>query len=119
MRRLLGEHTVAPVVVLRTLRACCRPALTTQAFALPPPPVPLPLRVEPSVRPKGLVGKEPFHAFFRAYVAAFASTAVTSHAFRVFFTDHFTGAGQGQAIAGVDWEGWLLKEGMPPGGDPK
>jgi len=60
------------------------------------------------------VGKEPFHAFFKAYVEAFASTVVTSHGFRVFFTEHFTAAGAAAKIADVDWEGWLLKEGMPP-----
>ena len=63
---------------------------------------------------QGRVGKDNFHAFFKAYVERFSSETVTSHAFRVFFTEHFIAKGMTSQVEGVDWEGWFFKEGLPP-----
>ena len=40
-------------------------------------------------------------------------TPIKIKAFREYFTAHFSSSHPGVA-AEVDWEGWFLKEGMPP-----
>jgi len=59
------------------------------------------------------VGKQAFQAFFRKYVEDFAAKPITSHVFREYFTQHFENS-HPDVTSKVDWEGWFLKEGMPP-----
>jgi leukotriene-A4 hydrolase len=58
------------------------------------------------------VGKEPFEAFFRAYIKKFASQTLTSTDFVNFFQSHF--ASQMEGLQAIDWGAWLYHTGMPP-----
>ena len=59
-----------------------------------------------------LVGTSEFEAFFKSYIARFASHTLTSEEFKDFFMDHFKS--KKDAISQIDWNTWFHKPGMPP-----
>lgn len=59
-----------------------------------------------------LVGSIDFEAFFKAYIAQFASRILTSNEFKDFFMDYFDF--KKDAIVEIDWNAWFHKAGMPP-----
>ena len=60
-----------------------------------------------------LVGTPEFEAFFRAYLARFASKTLTSTDFKDFFLGHFATTNP-KEIEEIDWETWFYARGMPP-----
>lgn len=59
-----------------------------------------------------LVGTPEFEAFFKAYIARFASHTLTSDEFKDFFMDHFKA--KKDVIKQIDWNAWFYKPGTPP-----
>ena len=58
-----------------------------------------------------LVGTEKFEAFFKAYIARFASQILTSDDFKNFFMEYFKG---NDKVKEIDWNTWFYGQGMPP-----
>lgn len=67
------------------------------------------------------IGKQPFRAFFKAYIEEFSPAPpssrlglpVTSDRFRRFFEAHCAARGLGAAVASVDWEAWYFNSSLP------
>lgn len=59
-----------------------------------------------------LVGSVDFEAFFKAYIAKFASRILTSDDFKDFFMGYFND--RKNLVKQIDWNAWFHKTGMPP-----
>ena len=59
-------------------------------------------------------GDAVMNPFLRAYCQHFAYGTVTSQSFKAFFLGYFQGKVDDAKLAGIDWDTWLHKPGMPP-----
>ena len=59
-------------------------------------------------------GDAVMNPFLRAYCQHFAYGTVTSASFKAFFLGYFQGKVADAKLAGIDWDTWLHKPGMPP-----